>query len=156
MEQEQISEARTLFRNAIASKKAASELQALTRFSALPVMVAYHAASQALYANHLRNPLKKLPLAQKSIRLFQQAVSSDPDHPEIRFLRRAITANMPSFLRDAQLEAEDIHVFMDQIPEFDQYLIRQEEARDFLQHLRKHRIVTDQSLTPVHLKILTS
>lgn len=154
--QANLQETRRLFQEAVRSRKTADTLLKQTSSMSSPVIRAYHAAAHALVANHLLNPLKKLPLAQKSLSLFQQAVTSDPDHPEVRFLRLAITANMPAFLRKAEKEEDDLTSFLAGISEHDRFEIGKEDARAFLRHLLDKRLLSERRLTSLHTHILTS
>ena len=154
--QDILRETRRLFSEAIRSRRSANQLLKQTSSPSSPVMLAYHASAHALVANHLLNPLKKLPLAQKSLSLFQQAVSSDPDHAEIRFLRMAITANMPSFLRNAETAENDLTTFLHSITAYERFSIEKEEAKAFLQHLLDIQLISEQDLSLLHINILTS
>lgn len=69
---------------------------------------AYQAVSEALLAQVIWNPFKKLSQVMKYDELMSAAIVKDPKNVEIRFLRLAIEYNLPSFLGISTHLEEDI------------------------------------------------
>lgn len=62
------------------------------------IHVAYLGAFQTIWAKHTINPVSKLNTFKKGKRNIEDAVKSEPDNVEIRFVRLSIQVNCPSFL----------------------------------------------------------
>ncbi|RAK66087.1 hypothetical protein [Hymenobacter edaphi] len=71
------------------------------------LVLAYKAAAEAILAKHTGGLFDKLDRVKTAGRLFDHAVSLDPKHPEIRFLRFSIESNLPSFLGASKHVQED-------------------------------------------------
>jgi hypothetical protein len=67
-------------------------------FSEKSMAKAYKAAGLALMAKHKFSPWDKLSYLKKASNLFDEAVKSDINNVEIRFLRLSIEFNTPSFV----------------------------------------------------------
>lgn len=63
-----------------------------------PVMKAFAGATETLLAKHSYNPYVKLKYLQKGLAKIAEALESEPDNIEIRFLRYTILYHLPSFL----------------------------------------------------------
>jgi hypothetical protein len=61
------------------------------------LVLGYKAASEAIRARDA-SMFNKLTYVQDAARTFEQAVSIDPQNPEIRFLRFSVESNLPAFL----------------------------------------------------------
>ena len=61
------------------------------------LVLAYKGASEAIRARDA-SMFNKLTYAQDATKTFAQAVSIDPQNPEIRFLRFSVESNLPAFL----------------------------------------------------------
>jgi len=61
------------------------------------LVLGYKAASEAIRARDA-SMFNKLTYVQDAARTFEQAVSLDPQNPEIRFLRFSVESNLPAFL----------------------------------------------------------
>ncbi len=69
---------------------------------------AYQAVSEALLAQVVWNPFKKLSQVMKYEKLMSALIEKDPKNVEIRFLRLAIEYNLPSFLGMSKHLEEDV------------------------------------------------
>lgn len=76
------------------------------------VVLAYKAASEAILAKHTGGLFDKLDRVKAAGRQFDQAVTLDPRHPEIRFLRFSIESNLPGFLGASKHVQEDKHLLV--------------------------------------------
>lgn len=63
-----------------------------------PIYLAYLGSLQAVWANHVINPLSKLSTFKKGKKNLEKAVKMRPKDIEIRFLRLSIQENAPAFL----------------------------------------------------------
>ena len=82
-----------------AADKAAGEsfYQLLVDYHAQDALVlGYKAAAQAIRARDA-SMFNKLTYVQDAAKTFEQAVSIDPQNPEIRFLRFSVESNLPPF-----------------------------------------------------------
>ncbi|MDB5234632.1 MAG: hypothetical protein JWR44_1625 [Hymenobacter sp.] len=61
------------------------------------LVLGYKAAAEAIRARDA-SMFNKLTYVQDAARTFEQAVSLDPQNPEIRFLRFSVESNLPAFL----------------------------------------------------------
>lgn len=72
-----------------------------------PTRKAYLGALEAIWANHVFNPISKLNTFQDGKAKIEQAVAEDPDNCEIRYLRLSIQKNVPGFLGyNAQIQED--------------------------------------------------
>jgi hypothetical protein len=60
--------------------------------------LAYLGALQAIWANHVFNPISKLGTFKKGKKNIEQAIKKEPDNVELRFIRLSVQKNVPSFL----------------------------------------------------------
>ncbi len=63
-----------------------------------PLTKAYLGGFQTIWANHAFSPITKLKTFKKGKNNIENAVSSDPYNPEIRYIRLSVQKNAPSFL----------------------------------------------------------
>lgn len=76
-----------------------------------PTHLAYLGALQAVWANHVFNPLEKLNTFNRGKRNLEQAVALSPENPEIRFLRLSVQIHSPAFLGYRQaIDADKLFV----------------------------------------------
>jgi hypothetical protein len=61
------------------------------------LVLGYKGAAEAIRARDA-SMFNKLTYVQDAARTFEQAVSLDPNNPEIRFLRFSVESNLPAFL----------------------------------------------------------
>ncbi len=62
------------------------------------IQQAYLGAFQTIWAKHVINPFSKLKTFNKGKRNIDEAVKTDPNNAEIRFVRLSVQVNCPSFL----------------------------------------------------------
>jgi hypothetical protein len=70
------------------------------------LVLGYKAASEAIRARDA-SMFNKLTYVQDAAKTFEQAVSLDPQNPEIRFLRFSVESNLPPFLGLSKHVEED-------------------------------------------------
>lgn len=70
------------------------------------LVLAYKGASEAIRARDA-SMFNKLTYVQDAAKTFEQAVSIDPQNPEIRFLRFSVESNLPPFLGLSKHVEED-------------------------------------------------
>lgn len=63
-----------------------------------PLYLAYLGGLQAIWANHVFNPIAKLNTFREGRRNIEKAVLNEPNNVEIRFIRFSIKKNAPFFL----------------------------------------------------------
>lgn len=73
-----------------------------------PLVLAYLGALQAIWANHVVNPIRKFNTFNKGRKNIELAVSLSPKNPEIRFVRLSIQTNVPGFLGYSKNKKEDV------------------------------------------------
>ncbi|SDL69184.1 hypothetical protein SAMN05421823_107264 [Catalinimonas alkaloidigena] len=96
----------------------------LTTLQALPQPLsaeqqAYLAATLALQARFVGNPLQKLQFANQSKKAFAEAVALDPQNPEVRLLRFAVQRAIPPFLNMSGDMEEDAHAIAQNLHKMD-------------------------------------
>jgi hypothetical protein len=62
------------------------------------VMTAYLGGLQAIWANHVNNPISKLNTFTKGKKNIELALKKDSNNVEIRYIRLSIQKNTPAFL----------------------------------------------------------
>lgn len=73
-------------------------INALLKNKNSPVEQSYLGAYQTIWAKHVINPLSKLSTFKKGTKNIDQAVATDPEQIEIRFIRYSVQKNAPKFL----------------------------------------------------------
>ncbi len=110
----EISEVRSLFKEAAEEEKAAEKLLKVT--AALkdkePLMHGYYGVAQMMMAKHVGNPFKKLSYFNKGKDYFSEAIKADPKNVELRFLRFTVQAETPGFLNYKQNLGEDKRILL--------------------------------------------
>jgi hypothetical protein len=77
-----------------------------------PTINAYRAASEAMMARVVWNPLSKFAQVIKYADLMEQAVNLEEENIEIRFLRLSIEYNLPKFLGMSKHLKEDTEMIV--------------------------------------------
>ena len=80
-----------------------------------PLLIAYRAGTEALMGKFSSIPWTKYSYCKQAMKSFQDAVSKDPSNIEIRYLRIAVQANLPSFLNMSENIEEDKKVIIQNI-----------------------------------------
>lgn len=76
-----------------------------------PTIICYKGAITAAMANHTKNKQEKLKLFKDGKKLIEQAVASDSNNVEIRFLRFTIQTNCPKIMGyNKQIEADKKYI----------------------------------------------
>lgn len=68
----------------------------------------YLGGLQAIWANHIFNPISKLKTFHEGKKNIEQAIKKEPENVELRFIRLSIQKNSPSFLSYQSNIKEDI------------------------------------------------
>jgi hypothetical protein len=90
---------RDLYAKSVYSEKTTKILiEKADGFDNKPLATAYKAAGLALMAKHKFSPWDKMSYLKKASELFEEAVKSDLNNVEVRFLRLSIEVNTPSFV----------------------------------------------------------
>ena len=93
-----------------------------------PLITAYKGAAESIHAKYNFWPWDKLSNVNKGLELLNEAVNSDKENLEIRFLRFAVLHNLPSILSysdDADQEAEIIFNMLNKTNySYDEFLIK--------------------------------
>ncbi|OGX88618.1 hypothetical protein BEN48_09280 [Hymenobacter glacialis] len=76
------------------------------------LVLGYKAAAEAIRARDA-SMFNKMTYVQDAARTFEQAVSLDPQNPEIRFLRFSVESNLPAFLGLSKHVDEDKELLLD-------------------------------------------
>lgn len=77
-------------------KEMISELRNSQNISA--THLAYFGGLQAIWANHVFNPITKLKTFQEGKENIEKAIETEPNNVELRFIRLSIQRNVPGFL----------------------------------------------------------
>jgi hypothetical protein len=103
-----LSTCRKLYLSAASEKSKAEELMNLT---ANPrgddLVTGYQGAVRMVMARYYFNPITKWKSFSRGRDMLESAVESQPDNPELRYLRLSIQENAPSFLGYHQHQEED-------------------------------------------------
>src|SRR5690606_36012592 len=78
-----------------------------------PVHLAYLGSLQAIWANHVFSPIAKLNTFREGKQHIEQAIKSEPDLVELRFIRLSVQQNAPAFLGYKSNIREDTQFIMD-------------------------------------------
>lgn len=84
-----------------------SMISQLRNSTASNVHLAYLGAFQAVWANHISNPISKLNTFNEGKKNIENAVKRSPDNVEIIFIRYSVQKNCPAFLGYRSNVAED-------------------------------------------------
>lgn len=87
------------------------ELRTLKNMS--PTQLAYLGGLQAIWANHVFNPIDKLGTFNKGKKNIERAIFLEPNNIELRFIRLSIQKNTPSFLGYKSNIKEDTILIME-------------------------------------------
>lgn len=99
---------RTHYEQAVSNKEICTAMIAgLEKPKLNNIELAYLGALQTIWANHTINPLSKLKTFDKGKTNIEQAVNSEKDNIEIRFVRLSIQKNCPKFLGYSSSVTED-------------------------------------------------
>ena len=80
-----------------------------------PLLLAYAGATEAASAPCIKGAFKKLEYFSRGKKNLEKAVQTSPKNTEIRFLRFATQANIPSFIEYNNLD-EDKPIILKQLP----------------------------------------
>jgi hypothetical protein len=83
-----------------------------------PVVLGYKAVSEALMAKFVWSPYQKIKHVRNSGKIFQEALSQHPRHPEVRFLRYTVEYSVPRYLKMSEHLAEDRDLIADHLLRF--------------------------------------
>lgn len=86
------------------------------------LQMAFLASAQALMGKHAYNPYYKLDYVKQCQKTFDMAILSDPENPEIQFMRLAVEHYVPSFLGYSKHVEEDLDFLY-------QYLIENKDKK---------------------------
>ena len=116
-QQPDISEVRSLYKEAASKEAAAKELLKVTsqKKAKDPLFKGYHGVAQMMMAKHVGNPFKKLSYFNKGKDLFSEAIEANPGNVELRFLRFTVQAETPGFLNYKQNLQEDKKILLSRI-----------------------------------------
>lgn len=76
-----------------------------------PLYYGYKAGAVMMMAKHVINPFSKLSYFKKGKNMLENAIKTDRNNLELRFLRYTIQTNVPSFLNYGQNRNQD-HEFI--------------------------------------------
>lgn len=96
-----VSQLRALYYNAASNKDAAFKLARILKTvnkESPAILVCYKGVSEMMQAKYLLNPLTKMNKFINGKRLIENAVKTNPQGVEIRFLRFCMQTNLPDFL----------------------------------------------------------
>lgn len=148
-----ITSIRSLYREAVAKRSAAEEIQQLLAahtHSDLGIVHAYRASAKALMANYSLNPMTKLDLLKQADQVFLKAIRLDPTNPEIRFLRFAIHTKMPAFLRKNDLLQQDKQVLLTRMALFESFDLDLTDVSDFIRFFQESGHFSPEELASLH------
>lgn len=112
---------RELFSRASDDSKAIAQLKKLLdQAPAENVYQAYKGIVRAMGARDYFNPLKKLGAFQEGTALIEQAVQTDPDNSEIRFVRFMLQKSAPPYLGYNTALQEDYQHMLQGVEESEQ------------------------------------
>ncbi|MEM7550527.1 MAG: hypothetical protein AAF363_12670 [Bacteroidota bacterium] len=94
-----------------------------------PLINAYRAATEALFAVLTINPFSQISILKKSNRALDKALEADPDNTEIHFLRFAVQSSIPRFLGMSGDLDEDKTVLLDNASQLQSI---QTEVKEFI------------------------
>jgi hypothetical protein len=115
-----------------------------------PLLLAYLGAVQAQIARHTWNPVQKLHYLQKADQTLRQAVASEPDNPEIRFLRFSYQHHVPEFLGFSQDLDRDRSYLVSSLTQSADYGLDAEQVQEM-----KEFLINSGRCTPEELKTIT-
>lgn len=107
---------------------------------------AYQAVSEALLAQVLWNPFKKLSQVVKYDKQMTAIVESDPHNVEIRFLRLAIEYNLPSFLGMSTHLEEDADKIVNNLSSVSSMQVNPVFGKYIFHFLKETDLCTDSEL----------
>ncbi|TAE84391.1 MAG: hypothetical protein EAY81_07635 [Bacteroidetes bacterium] len=93
-----LQQARLVFENAAKNEQIAADFLTKVTFPPNNILLGYKGAVTMIMAKHAFSPLKKLEYFNLGRAFLDQALKTEPNNIELRYLRFSIQCNSPSFL----------------------------------------------------------
>ncbi len=141
-------EVRKGFHDAVMEPKLTKEFNKYLKQSNITTATinAYRAASEAMMARVVWNPISKLSQVVKYAELMEEAVNSDEDNIEIRFLRLSIEYNIPKFLGMSKHLEQDTDMIVKNLSDVQNMDLDPSYGRYILSFLETTKLCTDQEM----------
>ncbi len=141
-------EVRKNFHDAVLESKRTREFHEYLKNSDLttPTINAYRAASEAMMARVVWNPVSKFAQVLKYADMMEEAVKSDEDNIEIRFLRLSIEYNIPKFLGMSKHLKEDTDIIVQNLSDVQNMDLDPSQGRYILSFLETTKLCTSQEM----------
>lgn len=139
---------RKQFHDAVMSPDQTKEFRKFLNESELstPTVNAYRAVSEAMMARIVWNPLSKFKQVLKYADMMEEAVKSDIDNIEIRFLRLSIEYNIPKFLGMSKNMDEDTNMIVRNLSNVQDMNLDPSYGRYILSFLETTKLCTEQEM----------
>ncbi len=147
-EAQSLLEVRKNFHDAVMEPKRTKEFHRYLKESELTsaTINAYRAASEAMMARVVWNPISKLAQVIKYAEMMENAVMSDKDNIEIRFLRLSIEYNIPKFLGMSKNLEQDTDMIVKNLSDVQNMDLDPSYGRYILSFLETTKLCTDQEM----------
>ncbi|MEL6251899.1 MAG: hypothetical protein AAFR87_07805 [Bacteroidota bacterium] len=117
------------------------------------VLFAYKAAAKALQAKDSWIPHKKWSYIKEAMAMFREAIETEPENIEMRFLRFTVQHNTPEFLDLSEELEEDIECIRAQIHRFAEFKLQDAHISFMLEFLEESKRISEEVLEQIKTRL---
>lgn len=114
---------------------------------------AYIGASEALKARETWNPIEKLAYIQKFREYLLEAIETDAENLEIRFIRFSIEYNIPSLLQSKKAISEDKSKIISNLSQLEMFNVDESFVRYILRLFEDTKTCTETEIEMIKSKL---
>ena len=117
------------------------------------VRFAYKAAAKALQAKDSWIPHKKWSYIKEAMAMFREAIETEPENIEMRFLRFTVQHNTPEFLELSDELDEDLECIRKQIHRFADIKLEDKHIAFMLEFLEESIRISEEVLDQIRTRL---
>ncbi|MEM8888881.1 MAG: hypothetical protein AAGD28_12930 [Bacteroidota bacterium] len=117
------------------------------------VLFAYKAAAKALQAKDSWIPHKKWSYIKEAMAMFREAIETEPENIEMRFLRFTVQHNTPEFLELSDELDEDLECIRKQIHRFADFKLEDKHIAFMLEFLEESKRISEEVLDQIRTRL---
>ena len=117
------------------------------------VLFAYKAAAKALQAKDSWIPHKKWTYIKEAMVMFREAIETEPENIEMRFLRFTVQHNTPEFLDLSDELDEDLECIRTQIHRFADFKLEDKHIAFMLESLEESKRISEEVINQIRTRL---
>ena len=117
------------------------------------VLFAYKAAAKALQAKDSWIPHKKWTYIKEAMVMFREAIETEPENIEMRFLRFTVQHNTPEFLDLSDELDEDLECIRTQIHRFADFKLEDKHIAFMLEFLEESKRISEEVINQIRTRL---